>query len=244
MGTDIPVEGRIPFLDITIPIHWENHALLMFALWFVVVPATVMFLRFGKIAPRTWGIPRGTSKWAWPELCWTVHKRLLYAAIALTLGGIGFATTLTGGLSGTLHSFFGLATVVLGTLQGVSAWFRGSHGGRKDPGADPDDRATWGGDHFDMTPRRWWFEAWHKTAGYFTMFCAGGAVTTGLAQFWMPGIAIAFAGVVAVCLLLSVVLQGFGRHHDTYMSVYGSHPDNPFNRRRYAKLFEDQSKKP
>lgn len=244
MGSDIPVEGRIPFLDVTIPIHWENHALLMFALWFVVVPAAVMFLRFGKIAPRTWGIPRGTSKWAWPELCWTVHKRLLYAAIILTLGGVGFAITLTRGFSGTLHSFFGLATVVLGTLQVVSAWFRGSHGGRKDPGADPENRATWGGDHFDMTPRRWWFEAWHKTAGYFTIFCAGGAVATGLAQFWMPVIAIAFTGVVVSCLLLAVILQGRGCHHDTYMSVYGSHPDNPFNKRRYGKLFEDQSKKP
>ncbi len=244
MGSDIPIEGRIPFLDITIPIHWENHALLMFVLWFVVVPAAVIFLRFGKIAPRTWGIPRGTPKWAWPELCWTVHKRLLYAAIFLTLGGVGFAMMLTGGLSGTLHSFFGLATLVLGTLQVVSAWFRGSHGGRKNPAADPEDRQTWGGDHFDMTPRRWWFEAWHKTAGYFTLFCAGGAVATGLSQFWLPGIAVAFAAVVAVSLLLSVILQGLGRHHDTYMSVYGSHPDNPFNKRRYGKLFEDQSKKP
>lgn len=244
MGSDIPIGGRIPFLDITIPIHWENHALLMFVLWFVVVPAAVIFLRFGKIAPRTWGIPRGTPKWAWPELCWTVHKRLLYAAIFLTLGAVGFAMMLTGGLSGTLHSFFGLATLFLGTLQVVSAWFRGSHGGRKNPAADPEDRQTWGGDHFDMTPRRWWFEAWHKTAGYFTLFCAGGAVATGLSQFWLPGIAVAFAAVVAVSLLLSVILQGLGRHHDTYMSVYGSHPDNPFNKRRYAKLFEDQSKKP
>ena len=52
MHPDIPTEGRIPLLDITIPIHWDNHAILMFAVWFVVVPASVMFLRFGKIAPR------------------------------------------------------------------------------------------------------------------------------------------------------------------------------------------------
>lgn len=49
--------------------------------------------------------------------------------------------------------------------------------------ADPDDRATWGGDHFDMTPRRRWFEAYHKTAGYFTMMLAVGAVATGLSQY-------------------------------------------------------------
>lgn len=244
MVSDIPTQGRIPFLDITIPIHWENHAILMFTVWFVMVPFAVMFLRFGKIAPMTWGIPRGSPKWSWPELCWTVHKRLLYVAIFLALGGAGFAIMLTGGFSGSLHSVFGLATVGLGVLQGVSAWFRGSHGGRKDPGADPEDRATWGGDHFDMTPRRWWFEAWHKTAGYFALFCAGAAAATGLAQFWIPGIAIALAGIVAGSLLSAVILQGMGRNHDTYMSVYGTHPDNPFNKRRFRKLFEDRAKKP
>ena len=95
-----------------------------------------------------------------------------------------------------------------------------------------------------MTPRRWWFEAWHKTAGYFVLFCAGGAVATGLAQFWIPEIAIAFAGIVGGSLLIAVILQGMGRNHDTYMSVYGTHPGNPFNKRRFRKLFEDQAKKP
>lgn len=244
MQHDIPVEGHIPFLDITIPLHWGNHAALMFTLWFVCVPFAVMFLRFGKIAPATYGIPRGTPKWAWPELCWTVHKRLLYLVIGLSVAGAAFAMLLTGGFSGSLHGWFGLATLTLGLLQGVSAWFRGSHGGRKDPGVDPEDRATWGGDHFDMTPRRWWFEAWHKTAGYFALFCAGGAVATGLGQFWLPGIAIAFAVIVAGGLVLAVVLQGRGHNHDTYMSVYGTHPDNPFNRRRFQPLFDDRGKRP
>lgn len=244
MSSDIPVEGRIPFIDMVIPIHWENHAMLMFGIWFVLVPFAVMFLRFGKIAPSTWGIPRGTPKWAWPELCWTVHKRLLYLAIFLMLGGAGFAIILTGGFSGSLHGWFGLATIALGVLQGVSAWFRGSHGGRKDPGADPALRATWGGDHFDMTPQRRWFEAWHKTAGYFALFCAGGAVATGLSQFWLPGIAAALAVVVGGGLVLAVILQGRGHNHDTYMSVYGTHPDNPFNRRRFQPLFDDQDKRP
>ncbi len=244
MASDIPLEGRIPVLDIVIPIHWENHAVLMFGVWFVLVPVAVMFLRFGKIPPSTWGIPRGTPKWAWPELCWTVHKVLLYVAIFLAVGGAGFAMLLTGGVSGSLHSAFGLATVVLGALQVVSAWLRGSHGGRKDPGADPANRATWGGDHFDMTPQRWWFEAYHKTAGYFALFCAGGAVATGLGQFWMPAIAVAFALVAGGGLVLAVVLQGLGRNRDTYFSVYGTHPDNPFNRRRFQVLFDDQGKRP
>lgn len=244
MAADIPTEGRVPLLDVVIPIHWENHAALMVGVWFVMVPLAVMLLRYGKIAPATYGIPRGTPKWAWPELCWTVHKQLLYLAIGLAVGGAAFAITLTGGFSGSLHGWFGVATIALGVVQVVSSWFRGSHGGRKDPAADPDDRATWGGDHFDMTPQRWWFEAWHRTAGYFALFCAGGAVASGLGQLWLPGIALLFGVVVGAGLLVAVLLQGLGANHDTYMSVYGTHPEHPFNRRRFARLCEDRGKKP
>ena len=49
---------------------------------------------------------------------------------------------------------------------------------------------------------------------------------------------------MAASLLIAVILQGMGRNHDTYMSVYGTHPGNPFNKRRFRKLFEDQAKKP
>ncbi|MCC7320792.1 MAG: hypothetical protein IT542_07425 [Rubellimicrobium sp.] len=244
MGSEIPLQGRIPFTDIVIDMHWGNHALLMFGVWFVIVPFAVMFLRFGKGRPQTYGIPRGTPLWRQPELCWTLHKRLLYLAIFLALGGVVFAATLTGGVSGTIHSMFGLGAVTLGVLQIVSAWFRGSHGGRKDPKADPDNRATWGGDHFDMTPQRWWFEAWHKTSGYFAIALALGAVATGLAQYWLPWIAVALGAVVFGALILAVVLQGLGYRHDTYMSVYGTHPDHPFNRRRFAQMFAARDEKP
>jgi hypothetical protein len=244
MGYEIPTEGRIPILDVAIPIHWDNHAMLMFVIWFIIVPASVMFLRFGKIRPSTYGIPRGTPKWAWPELCWTVHKYLLYSAIFLALGGAALAIILSGGFSGTLHACFGLATIGLGAMQILSAWFRGSHGGRKDRAADPEDRATWGGDHFDMTPRRRWFEAYHKTAGYFALFLALGAVATGLSQFWLPGIAITLGLVIIAGLVLAIVLQGLGYNHDTYRSVYGTHPDHPFNRRRFSGMFLDQGRKP
>ncbi|MCV0427353.1 MAG: cytochrome b561 domain-containing protein, partial [Roseibium sp.] len=214
MDYEIPGEGRIPFFDIVIPIHWDNHAVLMFVVWFVLVPIAVMFLRFGKIPPSTYGIPRGTSKWAWPELCWTFHKLALYFAIFLAVAGAAFAVLLSGGFSGTLHAQFGLAATALGVVQIVSAWFRGSHGGRKDPAADPQERSTWGGDHFDMTPQRWWFEAYHKTAGYFALFCAGGAVATGLSQFWMPVLAGGLALVLLVIFALAVLLQGKGYKQD------------------------------
>ncbi len=244
MKYEAPMEGYLPFFDEPIPIHWDNHAILMFTIWFVLIPASVMLLRFGKIPPATYGIPRGTSKWGWPELPWTLHKYVLYTAITLSLAGVGFAVLLSGGLSGTLHSIFGIAAVVLGALQIISSWFRGSHGGRKNLEADPEDRSTWDGDHFDMTPQRWWFEAYHKTAGYFAVAMALGAVATGLSQFWMPGIALAFGAVVFTALVAAVILQGLGRNHDTYQSVYGDHPENPFNKRRYGRMLENQDEKP
>lgn len=244
MTYEIPTEGRIPILDIVIPIHWENHAMAMFGIWFVLIPLAVMLLRFGKIKPQLYGIPRGTPKFGAGEFCWSAHFYLLYAAILMSLAGAVFAIILSGGFSGTLHAWIGLATVTLGALQIVSSWYRGSHGGRKAAASNPDDRRTWGGDHFDMKPQRWWFEAYHKTAGYFALFCAGGAVATGLSHFWMPVIAAAFALIVFLGLVAAVILQGRGHHHDTYQSVYGYHPDNPFNELRYQQMMDAKGKKP
>lgn len=244
MNPAIPAEGRIPLLDITIPIHWDNHAMLMFGMWFVLVPLALLAVRFGKSAPRTYGIPRGTPKWRPGELCWTVHFYTLRVAILLGAAGVVFAMVLTGGFSGSLHAWFGMAATVLGLLQLISAWFRGTHGGRKDKLADPEDRSTWGGDHFDMTPQRLWFEAYHKTAGYFALVFAFGAVATGLGQYWVTGIAIALGMVTVSGLVLTIVLQGLGRNHDTYMSVYGTHPDHPYNRRRFGRMLDEQGKQP
>lgn len=244
MHSDIPNVGHIPFLDITLRIHWENHAMLMFGIWFVLVPAAIMIVRFGKGKPRTYGIPRGTPKYRFPELSYVFHFYALYTAMVLAGGGAAFAMLLTGGFSGTLHAWFGVGTILLGALQIVSAWLRGSHGGRKNMAADPNDRSTWGGDHFDMSLQRWWFEAWHKTNGYFVLFMAVGAVATGLSQFWVLGIAIALAVISSLGLITAVVLQGLGFKQDTYQTVFGTHPNHPFNKRRYQAMLDEQGKKP
>jgi len=232
MDYEIPTEAYIGFLGRSIDIHWNNHALLMFGVWFALVPLALLAIRFGKPRPTPYGIPSGTGKLDHRLLWWTLHYYGLYAAILLSLAGIAFATYLSGGFSGTLHSVFGLSAVAFGCLQIVSAWLRGSHGGKHGEHSDPDDPATWRGDHFDMTPQRRWFEAYHKTAGYFAVLMALGAVTTGLYQFWMPVIAIALAFVLVSVLAAAVVLQARGSHYDTYRSVYGNHPDHPFNKAR------------
>ena len=153
-------------------------------------------------------------------------------AIGLSLAGMTMAMVVSGGFSGSLHALWGLGTILFGCVQIISGWFRGSHGGKYGADSDPDDPATWHGDHFDMTPQRRWFESYHKTAGYFTLFLALGAVVSGLTQFWVPVIAIFMVVLFLILLLLVVVLEGKGFRQDTYRSVYGSHPDNPYNKAR------------
>jgi hypothetical protein len=230
MKTEIPTEFYVAFLDRTFQIHWNLHALLMFFAWFVLVPFGVMAIRFLKPKPTPWGIPRGVSQLDPIFIWWAMHYWSLYAAIGLSLGGIAIALYVSGGFSGSIHSVFGAATVLFGTLQIVAAWNRGSHGGRNHAHSDPDDPATWRGDHYDMTPRRRWFEAYHKTGGYFTILLALGAVATGLMQYWMPVTAGLLVIVLLGCFALAVMLERRGFRHDTYRSVYGNHPDHPFNR--------------
>ena len=65
-----------------------------------------------------------------------------------------------------LHGGLGWA-LLLGAVQIVGAWLRGTHGGPVDPFTrQPRPPHDWPGDHFSMTPRRIVFEYVHKWAGY------------------------------------------------------------------------------
>lgn len=231
MGDAIPSE--VVLFGHAIAVHWNYHAWLMFGTWFGYVPFALLLTRFFKPKPRPFGLGRNPATGAPYEPLWArFHIWGLYAAMAASLGGAGLALLVSDGFSGTLHSYFGIGTVVFGALQIVAAWQRGSHGGKWGKHSDPDDPATWHGDHYDMTPRRRWFEAYHKTGGYFTLFLATGAVTSGLAQYWLPGIAAAFVLVLVGAFLLVVVFEARQRRYDTYRTVYGNHPDHPWNKAR------------
>jgi hypothetical protein len=219
----------------TVEVRWDYHALLMFSLWMILVPAIIIVSRFGKPAPTLYG----SSKDGPSPLWFAVHRFGLSVAILLSLGGAAIALTVNRGFSGSLHSYFGLATVTLGCLQVLAAWLRGTSGGKFGVRADPDDPSTWRGDHYDMTPRRKWFEAYHKTAGYLTLFMAIAAVTTGLSQYWFPTIAVTLGLLLVAALALFVLLEGTGRRQDTYLSVYGNHPDHPYNRSKASRLSEE-----
>ena len=230
--SQLPTEGFFALLGWTIPVHLNYHAILMVATWLVLVPLCIITIRFGKPKPTFNGIREkvsiGNLVWWW----FSVHKYGLYLAIALSLVGLAVAVIASDGFSGSLHAMFGIATIVLGCLQVVSGWLRGTHGGRNYYTAVPDDPATWRGDHYDMTPRRRRFEAWHKTAGYFTGFFAVGAVASGLTQHPMPELMIVILVIAPVILVLCVLLEYKGLRYDGYRAAHGYNPEHPYNQAR------------
>ena len=142
MQPHIPTEVHLDFLGRTIPIHWDYHAILMVAVWFVLVPICIITIRFGKPKPTLNGI---REKVALRNLAWwwfSVHKYGLMLAVGLALAGAAMALMVSGGFSGSLHSFFGISTVAIGCLQVVSGWVRGKHGGKNYYTADPNDPST------------------------------------------------------------------------------------------------------
>jgi len=228
----IPTEVYLDFLGTTIPIHWNYHAVLMVGIWLVLVPLCIITIRFGKPKPTLNGIREKVSikniVWWW----FSVHKYGLILAVCLSLAGLAVALTASGGFSGSVHSIFGILTVTMGCLQVVSGWLRGIHGGRNYYTADPNDPATWFGDHYNMTPRRRKFEAYHKTAGYFSIFFAAGAVASGLIQYPMPVLAAVILVGAFVVLALCIVLEYKGLRYDGYRAAHGYNPEHPYNKER------------
>jgi hypothetical protein len=232
LQSHIPTEIYLDFLGTTIPIHWEYHAILMVGVWFVLVPLCIITIRFGKPKPTFNGIREKVSirniVWWW----FSVHKYGLFLAVGLSLVGLAVAMTASKGFSGSLHSIFGITTIILGCLQVISGWLRGKHGGRNYYTADPNDPETWHGDHYDMTPRRRRFEAYHKTAGFFSIFFAVGAAATGLMQYPMPALTVFILTVALIALALCIVLEYKGFRYDGYRAAHGYNPEHPYNKER------------
>ncbi len=229
---DIPTEVYLGFLDRTIEIHWGYHAILMFSVWMVLVPLCIIIIRFGKPKPTEFGVQTKISirnlRWWW----FNTHKYGLFLAIFLSLGGVAVALTVSGGFSGSVHAMFGLMTVVMGCLQVISALLRGTHGGKYYNNADLNNPDTWRGDHYDHSPRRRRFEAYHKTSGYFTSFFAVGAVGSGLMQYSMPVLTGLMFLLPLAYLAIWIYLEFIGRSYDGYRAVHGYGLEHPYNKER------------
>ncbi|MGI9505678.1 MAG: cytochrome b561 domain-containing protein [Geminicoccaceae bacterium] len=194
------------------------HGFLMAVAWLVLLPIGVLIARFFKVT-KTQDWPNELDNQFW----WRSHRWLNYSGIGMaTLGILVVWTTLDGLQFSTWHGRLGLATFALGWLQVISAWLRGTTGGPKEKGADPDDPRTWRGDHFDMTLRRRLFEGWHKHLGYLALMLAVPTAWLGLHLLAMPvwlKAAPWIAGLIFVLLYARFAREG--RWIDTHEAIWG-----------------------
>ena len=197
------------------------HGWLMGLAWLCLLPAGVLIARFFKVT-------RGQD---WPEeldnqFWWYAHRVLGYGGIGLaTAGFIWIGVTLEGFSPAGWHALFGWLALLLGWLQVISAWLRGTKGGPTDEAADPEDPATWRGDHYDMSRRRLAFEAWHKHLGYLALALAVPAAWLGLRQVgaepWLQ--ALPWLALLAFVFLFRRFTRQ-GRRVDTYEAIWGPKP--------------------
>ena len=121
----IPKDVYLEFLGETIEIHWDYHAMLMVGIWFFLVPICIITIRYFKPRPSEFGIRTKISltniSWWW----FSVHKYGLFIAVGLSLVGLAVALVVSKGFSGTVHSWFGIMTIIMGCLQVISALAQG-----------------------------------------------------------------------------------------------------------------------
>lgn len=186
--------------------------------WLLLAPLGILAARFFKIRPgQDW--PAHTDDQVW----WWTHRVCQWGTVLLaTLGFVLLWRALGGAVATSPHAWLGGFVLVFAWLQVVSTWLRGSKGGPRDAHADPADPSTWRGDHYDMTPRRRLFEAWHKHVGYAVLLAAWDTILLGLDRLALPlwwGIApmLAFAA-------LFVLLERLGWRRDTWQAIFGPGP--------------------
>lgn len=206
------------------------HGRLMVLSWGFALPVAILIARFFKV----------TKGQAWPQeldnkFWWHTHRSLAIASALLSLMALGFALVLSQDAELTaskrLHAWLGWTVVALMAIQLGSALFRGTKGGPTDPRFSINGEVLdIHGDHYDMTPRRYWFERIHKSAGYAALSIALIAMLSGLwladAPRWMPiSLILAWCGF----FLVFAQWQREGRCLDTYQAIWGAGLEHPGN---------------
>lgn len=198
------------------------HARWMVLGWALLLPLGALAARYFKIMPaQRWPQALDDQRW------WLAHRQLQWSGVlAMSLGlALAWERGSDSHPLAALHRAGGGLLVLLGWLQVLGGLLRGSKGG---PG-----EAQLRGDHYDMTPRRVWFERLHKSLGWMALLGAVVVIALGLlvadAPRWM-------ALLLALWWLLLAALawrwQHAGRCIDTYQAIWGPEPVHPGNRQR------------
>jgi Eukaryotic cytochrome b561 len=194
------------------------HARLMVLAWGVIIPVAILLARYWKIWPgQRW--PEELDHRAW----WYGHKYGQTLAIALVSLGAYIAwksSAIASSQMLKIHAILGWFLLLVGWMQILGAWLRGTKGGPTE--------SYERGDHFDMTLKRRVFERIHKLLGWLALALAMVTMILGFiiadAPRWMM-----------VCLTLWwLVLLALAWHWqrqskciDTYQAIWGSDPSLP-----------------
>ena len=214
-------------LDEGLPASMVWHVGLMLPAWGILLPAGALVARYGKVT-RGQDYPNEVDNLFW----WDWHRVFQYAGVAASSAALFIIVRETRDGFATWHGRLGMAVMAVGWLQVLSAFARGSRGGPYEGDTSPAQEAAWRGDHYDMTPRRVLFEAWHKRAGWFVLAAAGVTILLGLDLFGADDWLIATVGVLQATVLVGVV-DGHVRRRwvDTYAALWGPDRVHPGIRR-------------
>lgn len=113
------------------------HASLMLTAWGLLIPAGGVVARYFKVMPGQ-DFPRVVENLTW----WRWHQGLQYTGVVVSTVALGVMLSETEGRFDTLHGRCGLAVMVLGWLQVISALLRGTKGGPTGNRADPQNPST------------------------------------------------------------------------------------------------------
>jgi len=205
------------------------HGRLMVLAWTILLPLGILVARYLKVMPgQDWPGQLDNRRW------WHGHLALQIGGVLCMSAAIAVVWNKTRqtGFGDSLHTTLGWLVVLLGWMQLLGGYLRGSKGGPS-RNEEPHDLATaQRGDHYDMTHRRVVFEWMHKLGGY-TAVIIGVAVTAlGLkradAPLWMWWVIVLWWTLLLVAFGW---LQRMGRCIDTYQAIWGPDPRHPGNAR-------------
>jgi hypothetical protein len=215
------------------PPYFLGHGLLTTLALGFLMPLGGVLARYFKVTKKQdW--PREVDSTFW----WQSHLVFSYLAVAALLIGVvilwpwfkGFDLrdlTLLSPIR-LAHIAVGWTMVLLCIFIVLTGWLRGTKGG-------PTDKQI-RGDHYDLSPRRLWFEATHKKASYAALVLSMIAIAGGLFAAGSPRwTLIVIATSWLFWVLLAFKLELSGRQIPTYQATWGLKPEHPGNRRRYPK---------
>jgi len=194
--------------------------------WGILAPLAVIVARYFKILPgQDW--PQKLDNQLW----WHSHRMAHTCVLGLSILGLVLVLPLQiSELS--LHGALGCGVLVALVLQVALGVFRGSKGG---PTASAPDGSL-RGDHYDMTPRRRWFETLHKAIGYSVLVLAGVTILYGLVLAngpnWMSILIVLWWFLLG---LGCIFFQRKGMATPSYLAIWGPDQIHPGNTEETGK---------